>query len=212
MGARRTIAVVGAGRVGATLGHRWAEAGHAVRYGVRDPGGARHDGLREHADVLGVPDAVADAEVVLLAVPGSAAVDVARSLPDVGTAVLVDATNPLAGDLRTHERGGASGAEQVAAALAGGRVVKAFNTTGSANMADPSAYDPAPVMWLAGDDGDACAVVSELARDIGFDPVVAGDLAAAADLEHLAVLWIRMAYTLGHGPDFVITRQRRGAR
>lgn len=212
MGARRTIAVVGAGRVGATLGHRWAGAGHAVRYGVRDPDGARHDQLREHAEVLALPDAVAGAEVVLLAVPGNAVVQVARSLPDLGTAVVVDATNPLAGDLRTHEGGATSGAEQVAAALTGGRVVKAFNTCGSAIMADPSGYEPAPVMWLAGDDADACAVVADLARDVGFDPVVAGPLTAAADLEHLAVLWIRMAYTLGHGPDFVISLQRRRPR
>ena len=206
----RTIAVGGAGRVGTTLGARWADAGHAIRYGVRDPGAARHVGLRRHATVMGVAGAVLGADVVLLAVPGADAVEVATALPDLGGAVVVDATNPLGTDLRTHARTDASGAEQVAAVLSGGRVVKAFNTTGSGNMADPAGYDPAPVMWLAGDDADACAVVAGLARDLGFDPVVAGPLAAASDLEHLAVVWIRLAYTLGHGPDVAITLQRRG--
>lgn len=205
----RTIAVVGAGRVGTTLGARWAEVGHTVRYGVRDPGAARHAVLRRHASVVDVPGAVLDVDVVLLAVPGAVVVEVARSLPDLGATVVVDASNPLGADLRTHDRVDASGAEQVAAALSGGRVVKAFNTTGSGNMADPSGYDPAPAMWLAGDDADACAVVAGLAADLGFDPVVVGPLAAAADLEHLAVVWIRLAYTLGHGPDVAITLQRR---
>jgi predicted dinucleotide-binding enzyme len=31
------IAIIGAGQVGQTLGRRWAERGHAIVYGVREP-------------------------------------------------------------------------------------------------------------------------------------------------------------------------------
>ena len=35
------IGIIGAGNVGGTLGRRWAQAGHAVVFGVRDPNDER---------------------------------------------------------------------------------------------------------------------------------------------------------------------------
>ena len=61
------IAVIGAGNIGRTLGAKWATAGHQVIYGVRTP---------EAPDTAPIADAVASAEVVVLAVPGAAAKDV----------------------------------------------------------------------------------------------------------------------------------------
>ncbi len=68
------IGIVGAGRVGAVLGAAWRAAGHQVT-GVS----AVSEASRERADVLlpgvpvkEVPDVVADADLVLLAVPDDA--------------------------------------------------------------------------------------------------------------------------------------------
>lgn len=204
------VAVVGAGRVGSTLGRRWTELGHQVRYGVRDPDAERHGHLRGHAEVLSVPGAVAGAEVVLVAVPGGLAVEVAAALGDLGGAVLVDATNPLVrGEqgLALAAPAAGSNAQAIADAVPSARVVKAFNTCGAETMANADAYVPPPTMWLAADDEDALAAVARLATDLGFDPAVAGPLSAAVDLEHLGLLWVRMATVLGHGREFVITRQ-----
>jgi predicted dinucleotide-binding enzyme len=88
-------------------------------------------------------------------------------------------------------------------------VVKAFNTTGSGNMADPRYGAGAPVMFVAGDDDDAKQTAMDLASGIGFDATDAGPLAAARDLEHLAALWIRLAYPLGHGPEIAFVLARR---
>ena len=96
------IGIVGAGRVGRALGGRWAAAGHAVRYGVRDPADPRHHDL---AGVTTVPDAVAGVDAVLVALPWPAVPDVVPGL-DTGDAVVIDATNPrAAGD--TDPRSGA---------------------------------------------------------------------------------------------------------
>lgn len=89
------------------------------------------------------------------------------------------------------------------------RVVKAFNTTGSANMTDPRYPGGTPLMPVAGDDPTAKQVVMDLAGQIGFDPVDAGPLSGAAELEHLAALWIRLAYRLGHGPGIAFSLLRR---
>jgi 8-hydroxy-5-deazaflavin:NADPH oxidoreductase len=40
------IAVIGAGNVGKALGKGWARRGHDVTYGVRQPGDAKHAGLK----------------------------------------------------------------------------------------------------------------------------------------------------------------------
>lgn len=200
------IATVGAGRVARALGLRWSAAGHQVVFGVRDPGADRHSDLPEVADPAA---AVTDADVVLIAVPWHAT-EAALAGLDLGDAVVIDATNPLVG----ADTAGAgdelrSGAERIAEWTGSTRVVKAFNTTGSLNLADPAYPSGRPAMFLAGDDPEACAQVEELAAIVGFDPVRTGGLDTARDLEHLALIWIRLAYPLGHGPDIAVALLRR---
>lgn len=201
------IAVIGAGRVGSTLGGRWADVGHDVVYGVRDPSEARHARL----GVTALPvDAVTGADVVLVALPWDATEAVVSEL-DVGNAVVIDATNPLAANAReliAHPE--LSGAELVAGWMNSARVVKACNTTGSGNMADTSyPGGQRPLMPVAADDAEAKAAVIGLVDELGFEGLDAGPLAAARDLEHLAALWIRLAYPLGQGPDIAFALLRR---
>lgn len=200
------IAVIGAGRVGSTLGMRWSAAGHDVLYGVRTPDDPKYEGL----EVETVGDAIEGADVVLLAVPWRAARDAVAEIGDVGDRIVIDATNPLTPDGQEHDRHPElAGAELIAGWMEGGRVVKAFNTTGSGNMANPDYPGGTPVMFIAGDDTEAKRVVHGLATQLGFDAVDAGALAAARDLEHLATIWIRLAYGLGHGPDIAFSLLRR---
>ncbi len=179
------IAVIGSGNVGGTLGKRFADAGHEVVYGSRDK-------------ARGVPhaEAVRGADAVVLATPWAATLSVVRELADAldGTPLL-DATNPLgAGFALEVGPNGESAGERIQAAAPKARVVKIFNTTGSDNMRDPH-YDGAPTaMFYAGDDAGAKSVAHDLAAAIGFDPIDAGGLVRSRELEHLAVLWIGLAY------------------
>jgi 8-hydroxy-5-deazaflavin:NADPH oxidoreductase len=200
------ISVLGAGRVGRALGGRWTDVGHQVAYGVRDPGDARWAELTGVATPI---DAVAGADVVLVALPWTAVEPVLTGV-DVGDAVVIDATNPIAAgarQLEAHPEG--SGAELVARWSRSSRVVKAFNTTGSGNMIDPVYPGGTLLMPVAADDPEAKAAVMRLATEIGFDALDAGPLAAARDLEHLAALWIRLAYRLANGPDIAFALLRR---
>lgn len=196
------IAIVGAGRVGRALGERWAQGGHEVRYGVRDPEDPRHADLPDRGTVA---DVVAGSDAVLVALPWAVTEQVMTGAP-VGDAVVMDATNPLAAGGGT---GGPSGAELLARWTGSPRVVKAFNTTGSANMTDPAYPGAAPMMPIAGDDDAAKTTAMSLATELGFDAVDAGPLSAALDLEHLAALWIRLAYPLGNGPGIAFALLRR---
>ncbi len=210
------IGVIGTGSVGRALGSRLAAAGHQVVFGSRTPSAGRVEGLVKeagHGSRAGLPrEAAGASEVVILATPWHGTETAVRGLGDLDDRILVDCTNPLLPDLAGLDRtGGRSGAERVAEWTEGGRVVKAFNSTGAANMEDPSYAEHRLFMPLCGDDQEATAVVADLARDLGFEPVECGGLSAAALLENLAMLWITLAHVEGLGPQigFALLRRER---
>src|SRR4051794_37541721 len=92
------IAVIGAGNVGGNLGARLSSAGFPVRFGVRPGGDVAPLLARCGKDASSSEPAAAAAwaEVVFLAVPGSAAVAVAQSLAtELAGKAVVDCNNPL---------------------------------------------------------------------------------------------------------------------
>jgi predicted dinucleotide-binding enzyme len=128
------IAIIGAGNEGGNLGRTFAKAGLAVRFGVR-PGSdtkALLEACGKDASASDPGEAVSWGDVVFLAVPGTVAVDVARSLAkEVEGKVVVDCNNPLGwkeGPVWTPPAEG-SLAAAIAKAAPGARVVKAFNTS-----------------------------------------------------------------------------------
>jgi hypothetical protein len=207
-----TLSIIGAGNVSQALAQAFIEQGETIVLGVRRPeqadGTIAHLGARVR--LASVPDAIEASEIVILAVPYAAAVDVASSVPDWRNRILVDATNPLAPGLAWLLLGATtSGAETIARAATGARVVKAFNTTGAENMADSRYAGGQPFMPVCGDDPEARSRVVELARRIGFDAVDIGDLTVARYLEPFAMTWIHMAFKLGLGRQFAFARLQR---
>lgn len=206
------IAILGAGNVGLALASALTRRGTAVTLGVPEP--AKYAGavaaLGPLARLEPTAAAIAGAELVILAVPHAAVADIARSLPDWGGRILVDATNPLAAGLAGLTVGTTtSAAEQLAAQAAGARVVKAFNTTGAENMADSAYAGGLPLMPVCGDDADARGVVLALATQLGFDAVDFGPLSAARYLEPFAMAWIHLAFRQGYGRRFAFSMLRR---
>src|ERR1700694_5370884 len=132
------IGIVGAGKIGGTMGRLWSKAGHQLRFGTRHP--EQLAGLAaELGASAGTPkEAVAFADVVLLAVPLNAVPDLAKSAPFSGKVVL-DATNAYSqrdGKLAEDANAQAGGSSAwVAKKLGSARVVKAFNTVYFATLA-----------------------------------------------------------------------------
>jgi len=206
------IAVIGAGNVGRALGKGWLKRGHDVRFGVWHPADAKYGDLPP--DRLARPgEAAKNAEAIVLATPWPATEAAIAGLGDLSGRIVIDCTNPLGmgpdglGLVLGHA---ISGGELVAQWAKGAAVVKAFNTTGAANMADLSGYRITPAMFVAGDDARAKPVVMGLARDIGFEPIDAGPLRIARLLEPFAMLWIDQARNRGAGQDFAFAVVRKG--
>lgn len=200
-----TIAILGAGNVGAALGRRCVAIGERVAFGVPRPEkyAALAAELAGGTRVGTVAEALDDAELAILAVPWDAAVATVAAVPDWGGRILVDATNPLAPGLSGLTVGTTdSGAETIARAARNARVVKAFNTTGFDNMLRPRYPAGAVMMPVCGDDADARARVLALAARLGFEAVDFGPLAGARCLEPFALTWIQLALKYGLGRDF----------
>ncbi len=190
------LAILGTGSVGGTLGRRWSALGHEVCFGSRDPRSARVSALLQAvggtARAAGLREAVADAEVVVLATPADAHEAVLRAAGGLEGRIVIDATNPLKPGLAGLAVGpDGSGAEALARLARGARVYKALNQTGWEIMADPVFPGGRAVMFVAGDEPEGKAIVLGLVAALGFEAVDAGGLAAARWLEPLALLWIR---------------------
>ncbi len=211
----KRVAVIGGGNVGGNLGARFSSAGVPVRFGLRSDKGTKELLARcgKDAAVASPAEAAAWAEVVFLAVPGSAAVEVARSLAkELDGKVVVDCNNPLVwkeGPVWTPPSEG-SLAAAIAKAAPGARIVKAFNTFGAEHHADPGKSGAPAQVFLAADDADAKSAVSEVATMSGFHPIDAGPLRNAPVLENLAMLWIHLATVGGQGRDFVFAMKKPG--
>jgi predicted dinucleotide-binding enzyme len=170
------IAVIGAGNIGRTLGGKWAAAGHEVVYGVRRPG---------EAGTASVADAVAGAEVVVLAVPGPAAKDVISSLgSDLAGKVVVDATNDVHGPGKLHAL------DELAD---GAHPVRAFNTLGWENFADPVVGGVQADLLYAAEEGVAKETAETLIRDVGLEPVWLGGVEAFDVADGVTRLWFTLA-------------------
>lgn len=157
-------------------------------------------------------EAARNTDVVVLTVPWQAVPNVMREISLAPRQILVDVTNPVvrgAGGLSLDVGpNGESAAERIAAMAPGARVVKAFNTTGANNMADPVYGGEPTLMLYAGDDADAKTTVRQLVTALGFDAVDAGPLSRSRELEHLALLWIALA-SGGLGRNFAFKLARR---
>jgi NADPH-dependent F420 reductase len=208
------IGIIGSGNVGGTLGSRWAQSGHEVVFGSRDP---NSDDLKELAGRSGktaraatLADAARAGDVLLLAMPSQANKEVLQGLGDLTSKILIDATNPLLAGLAGLEVGTTtSGGEQVATWAPGAKVVKAFNTVGFNIMANPAFGTERPVMFYCGDDSAAKKTVHHLAEELGFEAVDAGPLTQARLLEPFALLWITLANFHGLGREIGFKLLRR---
>lgn len=207
------IAIIGTGQVAAALGKSWAAKGHMVTFASRDPGSERVQSLLAEAgpraSAARVADAVSRSSVIVLAVPFTAVRERLEMAGDMGGKVVIDCTNPIAPGLRPMFDNGTSGVEQIAAWIPRARIVKAFNTTGAENMADPVYGGQASSMFICGDDSMAKAAAAQLAEELGFEVVDAGSLTAARHLENLALLWIHLARVAGLGRDISFRLLRR---
>lgn len=203
------VGVLGTGDVGQALGKGFVALGHEVKMGSRS---AANDKAVAWAQELGAKastgtfaDAASFGELIVLATLGVANEEVLRSAgPDeLRGKIVIDATNPLdfSGGVppKLAIVGNDSGGERVQKLLPGAYVVKAFNTVGNALMFRPELPGGPPDMFIAGNDDDAKAKVTDILKDFGWGTVHdLGDIEASRYLEAMCMVWVLSAIPGGN--------------
>jgi len=191
------------------LGRAWADAGHQVSFGTRDPEQTR---AREEWAGSDLPLAAygdLKGEVYVNSTRGDGSLAALQAVgPALNGKVVIDTSNAL-----DSSRGFPpslfvcntdSLAEQLQRALPEARLVKMFNTMAHEVMVDPAGLGQESTIFVAGNDEAARQTAANLAGDLGWTDVLdLGDLTAARGLEMYIPLWLRIYGALGR-PEFNI--------
>jgi predicted dinucleotide-binding enzyme len=191
------VGVLGSGVVAKTLAKGFKKHGYNVSIGSRTI-----DKLAAFARELGItaatfPEIATGADLIVLAVKGSAAAEALRLAGEANISgkVVIDTTNPISeeppvdGVLKYFTGPNESLMERLQAKFPDARLVKAFNSVGNAYMVNPSFAGGKPTMFYCGNDVEARRSVADVIEQFGWEPADMGTAAAARAIEPLCQLW-----------------------
>jgi predicted dinucleotide-binding enzyme len=188
------IGIIGTGNMGRALGTGWAQVGHDVLFGSRDPAKAK-DAAGDFAQSGNFEDAAAFGSIVLYTVRDVLPSNLLRAPETLTGKIVIDCTNSAILGVEVPDPQGRPGvhfetsipsrAERMAADIPRARVVKAFNAIpGSVIALGAEKLRPNVVpVFLCADDEDAKSIVKQLVEDLGFIGLDSGRLEHANVVE-----------------------------
>lgn len=192
------IGILGSGDVARSFGAGLLRHGHAVMLGSSSPTKLA-DWVSQHpgAQAGSFTDAAAFAELVILAVKGTASVAAIQAADPQALQgkTVIDATNPIAdaapvnGVFIFFTGPNESLLERLQNQFPQVHFVKAFNSVGQAHFIDPDFAEGRPTMFICGNDESAKAEVAALLQQVGWDSADMGRMEAARAIEPLCMLW-----------------------
>ena len=186
-----TTAIIGVGNLGGTVARHLVAGDEPVVVAAADESHAKAlaDELGPNASAASVEDAIAGADVVVLATW----LDQTRELVPGQTRLLenkvvVDPSNPIGFDesgqmIRTLPEGESSGSVIAGLLPANAHYVKALGTLGADQLATGANREPRIVLFYATDDDAAEATAERLIRAAGFEPLRVGGVSDAGRIE-----------------------------
>ncbi|MFT7772481.1 NADPH-dependent F420 reductase [Roseateles sp.] len=203
------ITVIGAGNMGSAFVGQLTRAGHQVSVTARDSGkAARVADAYPGARAVAPAGAAVGADAVILATGYADAAGALQAIGDLKGQVVIDITNPLTADYMGLTLGhSTSAAEEIAKAVPGIELVKAFNTVFAQVLAEGADFGNGQraSVFVASDSERAKQTATAIAESIGFAVVDAGGLRNARYLEPLAGLNIYLGYGAGLGTSIAPT-------
>jgi len=196
---RETIAVIGTGDMGNSLGPKFAEIGFRVVYGSRDPS---RDSVQDlvarsgpGAKAMSQKVAAQSANIVLLAVPWPAMETVAQNLGNLDGKIVIDVSFAFEQGPDGYPQSSVetSSAEMIQGWNPGAKVVK-WSLPTAHYIDEPLALGRRPSNWIAADDRESKEKVARIAAEMGQDPIDAGPLRLSRAVEANALLFMVPLY------------------
>ena len=188
----KKVAILGSGEVGITLAQGFEKHGYAVVMGTKNPGKK----IDWQGKLLSYADAASKADILVLAVKGTVAEDVIKSVAaHTSGKTVIDATNPIAeappqngvlGFFTTFDN---SLMERLQRLAPQANFVKAFNSVGRALMVNPTLKGGPPTMFICGNSDHAKKDVASILEAFGWESEDMGPAEAARAIEPLCILW-----------------------
>lgn len=200
------LAFIGIGNVGFALANNLHKKDHEIIIANDDENSETVKKALEqnpNFSVNKIQEAIDESDMVFLATPFNANEELLKNLK-FGGKTLVDCTNPVGAGISHGLKSEISGSEKVQQWASDANVVKSFTIYGFENFKDSSFpnYNVKPVMMIAGNDKDAKTEVAKINTDLGFETLDTGNLDQTLHLEHMTLLWVKMARRDGHHPNF----------
>jgi len=195
------VGIIGSGTVGQTLGAGFASRGHEVMLGTRDPSQdkvqawVKETGQGARAGTFADTAAFGDLVIVATLWEGTQSALQMAGPDRLAGKVVIDVTNPLDSSRGVPQLAVGhtdSGGEQVQRWIPEAKVVKAWNIITAGAMTNPKHEEGTPDMFIAGNDAEAKAKVTEILVDFGWPVIDMGGMEYARLLEPLALLWIHL--------------------
>jgi len=193
------VGILGSGIVGQTLGSGFIKYGHQVKIGTSNPN-KLNDWIKNsdtNASIGSFADAASFGEIIILAVKGTASMNVLEKAGSKNLAdkTIIDATNPIEevppvnGVLKFFTDQNYSLMEQLQSNYPESNFVKAFSCVGNSSMVDPDFGGQKPTMFIAGNNDDSKNVVKKILDTFGWEVEDMGKAEAARAIEPLCILW-----------------------
>jgi predicted dinucleotide-binding enzyme len=193
---QETVAVIGTGDMGDSLGPRFAKLGYRVIYGSRNPSSDKVKALvartGENASATTQIEAAQQGDIILTLVPWPPMENAAQSLGNLDGKIILDASMPFqqGADGYPEKMLDTSSAELIQGWNPGAKVVKVFATMGAFIIDDPSVVNGPVSIPLASDHRDAKEKVAKIVAAMGLDPVDFGPLRMAREIETLQMIYM----------------------
>jgi len=185
------VAVIGLGNIGQVLVTNLVNNNRPVIIANRNSAkatelSARHGNLAKATDIA---SAIKEADIVVLSVWFSSIKEMLDQYStELKGKIIIDPSNPIA----PNDKGGFDkiiGEKESAGQIIAGllpkdaKLVKALGTLGAASLENAANQNPAKVLFYANDDTKLNAVVDQLIKDCGFEPLRVGGIDQSIRIE-----------------------------
>ena len=188
---------MGSGQVAQILASGFLKHGYDVMVGSNHLDKLKDWKAKNTTAQLGSFDeAVKFGEIIVVAVKGTAAESVIKSVASLLTGkIVIDTTNPIAeappanGVLKYFTTLEDSLMERLQKIAPQAKFVKAFNSVGNSFMVNPTFPGQKPTMFICGNDSGAKNDVSSILGQFGWESADFGFVESARAIEPLCMLW-----------------------